>query len=180
MHPVVAADRCTLEPRDSEVAQEIISSTRVLVSTVGSLLRESALREVRTEAGAISFALCGEATHTMKFSVDMLLAALGKVVNKETCLGFVGDPCQVKTTLKTLNCTSILHVACGLGLSVVGWILDVLLADNPSPEAFVHGVDLLNRYKTSQRCRPLTCDAVNKLAPMCLPGPPEFWETVVE
>ena len=67
MHQVVVAERFALEARVPEVARNIICSTRVLVSTVGSLLRESALREVGNAAGVFSFVLCGEATHTQKF-----------------------------------------------------------------------------------------------------------------
>ena len=151
MHLVVAAERCALEAHVSIVEQIIICSTRVLVSTVGSLLRQSALREVGSEAGVLSFALCDEATRTQKFEFDMLMASLGSVVDKDTRLGLVGDPCQVKTALRTLKCTSSLHVACGLGLSAVGWILDLLIAEEPAPTDFVARVDLLNRYKASQQ-----------------------------
>ena len=82
--------------------------------------------------------------------------------------------------LRTLKCTSSLHVACGLGLSVVGWILDLLIAEKPAPIDFVARVDLLNRYKASLRCRALACQAVNKLAPMCLPGSRNFWKVAVD
>ena len=40
-------------------------------------------------------------------------------------------------------------------------------------------MDLLNRYKTRQRCRALACQAVNSLAPLCLPGTANFWQAVV-
>ena len=116
----------------------------MLVSTVGSLLRQSALREVGSEADVLSFVLGDEGTRTTKFEFDMLLLALGSVVEKETRLGILGDPCQVKTALRTLKCTSSLHGSCGMGLSVVGWILDLLIAEDPPPINFVARVDLLN------------------------------------
>ena len=180
MHRVVAAERCALEAHVSIVEHNIICSTRVLVSTVGSLLRQSARREVCSEAGVLSFVLGDEGTRTLKFEFDMLMASLGSVVDKDTRLGLVGDPCQLKTVLRTLKCTSSLHVACGLNLSAVGWILDLLIAEKPAPIDFVARVDLLNRYKASQRCRALACQAVNKLAPMCLPGTRNFWKVAVD
>ena len=117
------------------------------------MLRQSALREVGSEAGVLSFVLCDEGTRTTKFEFDMLMASLGGAIDKDTLLGLVGDPCQLKTALRTLKCTSSLHAACGLGLSAVGWILDLLIAEEPAPADFVARVELLNRYKASQRCK---------------------------
>ena len=99
---------------------------------------------------------------------------------KRQHLGFVGDPCQLKTLLRTLNCTSSLHVACGLSSSAVAWILELLFSEKPAPNDFVARVDLLNRYKTSQRCRAHACQAVNKLTPMCLPGTGNIWNDIVD
>ena len=48
----------------------------------------------------------------------------------------------------------------------MGWILDLLIAEKPARIDFVARVDLQNRYKESQRCRDLACQAVNKLAPL--------------
>ena len=152
MHSVVAEERCALEAHVSIVEQDIICSSRVLVSTVGSLLRQSALREVGSEAGVLSFLLSDEGTRTTKFEFDMLVASLGSVVDQDTRLGIVGDPCQVKTALRTLKCTSSLHTACGLGLSVLGWILDRLIAEKPRPADFVDRVDLLNRKQVRKKC----------------------------
>ena len=129
--------------------------------------------------GALSFALGGEGTHTPKFEVGMILASSGSAVNGATRMGIVGGPCQVKPVLRTLRCTSSLRVACGVGLSVVGWILDILFAAQPAPLEFVARVNLLNRYKASHRCRALACQAVNKMAPMCLLGPRSFWQVAV-
>ena len=39
---------------------------------------------------------------------------------------------------------------------------------------------VFNRYKASLRCRPGARDAVNKLTPMCLPAPTDFWNTEVD
>ena len=58
--------------------------------------------------------------------------------------------------------------------------MDLLIAEKPTPSDFVAHVDLLNRYKESQRCRALACQAVNKLAPMRLPGPRNFWQVAVD
>merc|ERR1711873_348595 len=66
-----------------------------------------------------------------------------------------------------------------MGVSAVEWSLECLLDEKPRPFDFVARVELLNRYKESHRCRPLACEVVNKLAPMCLSGPPEFWNTTV-
>ena len=91
VHRVVAAERCAIEAYVSTVEQDIISSSHVLVSTIGSLLRESALREVGSEVGVLTFVLCDEGTRTMKFEFDMLMASLGKIVDKDSRLGIVGD-----------------------------------------------------------------------------------------
>ena len=179
-HCVVAGERCALEAQVFIVEKSILHSTRVLVSTVGSLLRQSAMREIGSDAGVLGFALCDEGTRTLKFEIDMLMVSLAKIVDADTRLAIVGDPCQVKSALRTLKCTSSLHVACGLGLSAVSWILDLLLSEKPTPADFVARVDLLNRYKASHRCRPLACQAVNTLAPMCLPGAVDFWQAEVD
>ena len=152
MHWVVAAERCALEEHVSVVKQEILSSTRVLVPTVGSLLRPCALREIDTEAGAFSFVLVDEGTRIMKFDLDMLLASLPDVVTERTRLGIVGDPCQVKATIRTPRCMDSLHVERGLGLSAVGWVLETLMAQGPTAKDFVDRVDLLNRKQVRKKC----------------------------
>ena len=96
-----------------------------------------------------------------------------------TRLGIVGDPCQMKASIRTLKCTASLHNSCDLGLSAVNWILNLLVAEEPAAMDFVARVDLLNRSKTSQRCRALACEAVNRLSPLCLPGTARFWQTLV-
>ena len=179
MHQVVAEDRHELERYVSTVERDIIGSTRVLVSTVGSLLRQTALREVGCNADGFSFLVLDEGTRTPKFELDFLMMALGSTVDQNTRLGLVGDPCQVKTALRTLTCTASLHNSCELAVSAVNWILSLLVAEEPNPTDFVARVDLLNRYKTSQRCRNLACQAVNSLAPLCLPGTANFWQAVV-
>ena len=79
MHAVVVAERCELEAHVVSVAQDVISSTSVLVSTVGSLLRPSALREIGGgEHRQMSFILCDEGTRTSKFEFDVLVAAIAK------------------------------------------------------------------------------------------------------
>ena len=181
MHAVVAAERCELEAHVVSVAQDVISSTSVLVSTVGSLLRPSALREIGGgENRQMSFILCDEGTRTSKFEFDMLVAAITKFVDTNTSLGILGDSCQVKTAMRTLTCTNSLHTGCKMGLSLVNWIVDLLISEDPRPHDFVNRVDLLNRHQYSQRCRVLACDAVNKLAPLCLPGNARFWGTYVD
>ena len=60
-----------------------------------------------------------------KFEADMRLATLHDIVDSETRLCIVGDPCQVKALLKTLRCTSSLHASCGISVCVMDWILDV-------------------------------------------------------
>ena len=107
------------------------------------------------------------------------MMTLDSTVDQHTRVGLVGDTCQVKTALRTLKCTATLHGSCDLGLSAVNWILDLLVAEKPAPTDFVARVDLLNRYKTSQRCRALACQAVNSLAPLCLPGTASFWQALV-
>ena len=89
-------------------------------------------------------------------------------------------PGTAPCAFRTLKRRSSLHVACGLGLSVVGWILDLLIAEDPPPIDFVARVDLLNRHKASQRCRALACQAVNNLALMCLPGNVNLWQAAVD
>ena len=110
----------------------------------------------------------------------MRLATLHDIVDSETRLCIVGDPCQVKALLKTLRCTSSLHASCGISVSVVDWILDVLLAENMAPSEFVSRVDLFNRHRSSQRCPRLASRAVSVLAPLCLPGPESMWASVVD
>ena len=124
------ANKPTWSHNVSTVEHDIIGSTRVLVSTVGSLLRKRALREVGCEADVFSFLVVDEGTRTPKSELDFLMVTLDSTVDQHTRVGLVGDPCQVKTALRTLKCTSSLHVACGLGLSAVGWILDLLIVEN--------------------------------------------------
>ena len=45
MHYVVAMERCAIERHVNDVRQKVVASTPVLVCTVGSLFRKSALRE---------------------------------------------------------------------------------------------------------------------------------------
>ena len=110
-------------------------------------------------------------SHARSLEADMLLATLHDIVDSETRLCIVGDPCQVKALLKTVRRTSSLHASCGISVSVVDWILDVLLAENMAPSEFVSRVDLLNRHRSSQRCPCLASRAVSVLAPLCLPAP---------
>ena len=107
------------------------------------------------------------------------MVTLDSTVDQHTRVGLIGDPCQVKTALRTLKCTATLHGSPELGLSAVNWILSRLIAEEPDPTDFVARVDLLNRGKTSQRCRALACEAVNSLAPLCLPGTANFWQALV-
>ena len=86
----------------------------------------------------------------------------------------------MKTAVRTLTCTSSLHVSGDLGQSAIAWMLDRLNTENPTPRDFVTNVDLLNRSKVSRRCRQRACDAVNKLAPMCHPGKMTFWTAKVD
>ena len=62
MHQVVAYDRHELEGYVSTVEREIIASTRVLVSTVGSLLRNTALREVGCNVDGFSVLVLDESS----------------------------------------------------------------------------------------------------------------------
>ena len=179
MHKVVAYDRHELEGYVSTVEREIIASTRVLVSTVGSLLRNTALREVGCKVDNFSVLILDEGTRTAKFELDFLLMTLGKTVDQKTRLALVGDPCQVKSALRTLKCTESLHNSCHFTDSAVNWMLSLLVAEKPDPTDFVDRVDLLNRNNRSLRCRRLACEAVNSLAPLCLPGTSNFWQTIV-
>ena len=170
MHRVVAMERCALEKHVFIVEEHIMTSTHVLVSTVGSLLRKSALREVGAEAGALGFAFGDEGTRALKFDMDMVLASYSRIVDANTRLGLVGDPCQLQASVRTLPCVSSLDASCGLSSSAVTWILDRVLADDPTPYEFVASVDLFNRYTPTYRCRALACRAANKVAPLWLPG----------
>ena len=67
-----------------------------------------------SEAGVLRIALCDEGASTENLALNMLLAALASVLDKDIRLGIVGDPCRVKPSLPTLKCTSSLHVACAL------------------------------------------------------------------
>ena len=69
MHQVVAEDRHELESYVSTVERDIIGSTRVLVSTVGSLLRKTALREVGCKVDGFSILVLDEGTRTAKFEL---------------------------------------------------------------------------------------------------------------
>ena len=77
MHKVVASDRHAVETYVSTVQKDIIASTRVLVSTVGSLLRKSALREVGGDVDPFSFRRVGN-TSTFEGSASESNAASHK------------------------------------------------------------------------------------------------------
>ena len=94
-------------------------------------------------------------------------------------VGVIRDPCQRKPTIRSLDCTSSLHSADIFNVSVVKWILDSCIHETADANIFVERTDLLNRYKRSHRSREGACRAVNSLAPMALPGEPDFWETIV-
>ncbi len=56
---------------------------------------------------------------------EMFVGSLGDpvavhtYVGREKISGIVGDPCQAKSSLRTVTCTSSLNVACGSGKSDV-------------------------------------------------------------
>ena len=54
MHDVVAKERCAIEKHIATVRQAVIASTPVIVCTVGSLLRKSAMRELSKDAGKLA------------------------------------------------------------------------------------------------------------------------------
>ena len=116
MHHVVAKERCAIEMHVSTVRREVIASTPVLVATAGTLFRPNAMREVCGDAGTLEILLIDEATRTTKFEVDMSIAAVSSVLDENTRVALIGDPCQTKTTLRTLRCTTSLqaHAQCSL------------------------------------------------------------------
>ena len=179
MHQIVAQERVTLEAKIVETKEEIKRSTPVVVSTVGSLLRPSAQNELCKDAGVLTCILLDEATRTSKFEFDMLLVALRHLLHECTRLGLLGDPCQVKSVLKTLSIVASLHTSCNLGISVLHWILERFLHADPEGQDIVDRMDLLNRHQSSHRCRPWATYIINKLTPHCLPNPPRdnptFW-----
>ena len=137
------------------------------------------MREVSSDAGKLGLLLIEESTRISKFEADMLIATVRAIVDEKTRLGFIGDPCQTKPTLRSLECTSSLHSADVLNVSLVNWILELCIREEADANSFVQRTDLLNRYKKSRRCREGACRAVNSLAPMALPGKRAFWETIV-
>ena len=72
-----------------------------------------------------------------------------------------------------------MHTSCSLCIAAVAWILDRLIAEQPTPLQFVKQVDLLNRDKPSQRCKQSSCEVVNKMAPHCLLGGATWWKKAV-
>ena len=76
MHSVVAKKRCVLGRHVSDVQQEVVASTPVLVSTAGSLFSSSAMREVSSDAGTLGMPLIDKRTRTSKFEADMLIASV--------------------------------------------------------------------------------------------------------
>ena len=113
----------------------------------------------------------------------MLLACVQGIVSDSTRVGLLGDPCQVKSLLKTLTTVASLHSSCTLGISTMQCFLDRFLHAGPKGQEIVHRIDLLNRYQGSHRCRVRATTVINMLTPYCLPCPstatPTLWSQKV-
>ena len=83
MHDVVAKERCAIEKHIATVRQAVIASTPVIVCTVGSLLRKSAMRELSKDAGKLAIIMLDESTRIMKFEFDMLIASISPLVDEK-------------------------------------------------------------------------------------------------
>ena len=79
--------------------------------------------EVCGDAGTLEILMIDEATRTTKFEVDMLIAAVSSILDENTRVALIGDPCQTKTTLRTLQCTASLRSADALSISALEWVL---------------------------------------------------------
>ena len=108
MHDVAAEERYAIETHIAIVRKDVITSTRLLVCTIGSLFRPSAMRDVSSDAGKLAILMANESTRIMKFEIDMLIASLQRIMDEETRVALLGDPCQNKIPLRTLPCTASL------------------------------------------------------------------------
>ena len=95
-------------------------------------------------------------------------------------LTLLGDPCQTAVTIDMFPSTG--NVCATIRQIRRQWdgFLDKALASKMLPAECVEKMALLYRDRRSQRLRSIASELVTTLSPICLPGKPEFWQTLIK
>eukprot|EP00959_Pyramimonas_sp_CCMP1952_P413316 8660852-Pyramimonas_sp.AAC.1 len=87
----------------------------------------------------------------------------------------IGDPTQLRAKLDLSPKVSAKAANWDSSASAMLWMTRTLAKPRMTGDAAVEKVDLINRYRSSKRCRDPQARAVTDLAMSCLPAPAAWW-----
>ena len=185
LHSRVAIKRLQLESKLSEVRNEIIRNTTLVLGTTEDLGRPEHVRQIKEAMGnkKMSIVALDEITRSFHFDIEMFIATLSPCLDEQSKLVFIGDPTQLQVALQLLPSTESKLKNAEVTFTTMEWLMHHIFCSKVTPENLIKSVKLVNRTCHSQRCREQSAATVSTLSSHCLPCPPDnpyFWRSKVD